>query len=116
VTRSGAEIKPIPPSGAGGWHAVVVKFPAFGVLLARLLDHRRMDIGSLSQAAGVPEPEAAPGVVCSGEGARVLLQWPHVRVRVHDRADRQGFYAMRSQGTFRETGRRGGSGYGLPDQ
>ncbi|MFD0692277.1 hypothetical protein [Actinomadura fibrosa] len=32
-------------------------FPGFGVLLARLLDHRRMAIGSLAQTAGVSEFE-----------------------------------------------------------
>lgn len=32
-------------------------YPSFGVLLARLSAHRRLKIGALSRAAGVPEPE-----------------------------------------------------------
>ncbi|MFI0407858.1 hypothetical protein [Actinomadura sp. 3N508] len=34
-----------------------MKFPPFGVLLGRLLDHRQSDVGSLSRAAGVSEAE-----------------------------------------------------------
>lgn len=32
-------------------------YPGFGVLLARLLDHRKLDIGTLARQSGVPEPE-----------------------------------------------------------
>lgn len=31
--------------------------PGFGVLLARLSDHRKLDIGALSRLAGIPGPE-----------------------------------------------------------
>ncbi|MFD0857312.1 hypothetical protein ACFQ07_34230 [Actinomadura adrarensis] len=34
-----------------------MEFPSFGVLLRRLLDHRQLDVGSLSHAAGVSEAE-----------------------------------------------------------
>ena len=50
----------------------MVKFPAFGLLLARLLDHRGTTIASLSQAADVPESELRD-VLGGGEPAASLL-------------------------------------------
>lgn len=44
-------------SRRSGYADEVAKHPGFDVLLARLLGHRKLDIGDLSQAAGVPEPE-----------------------------------------------------------
>lgn len=47
-------------------------FPVFGVLLIRLLDRRRTDIGSLCRTAGVPESELRD-VIGGGEPDPSLL-------------------------------------------
>jgi hypothetical protein len=49
-----------------------VKFPPFGVLLGRLLDHRRSDVGSLAQAASVSEVELRDVVGGARPGPELL--------------------------------------------
>ena len=60
----------------------MTRLPSFGVLLGRLLDHRNVDVGALSQAAAVSESELQ-GVLDGAEPSPSLLRRLAVALNLH---------------------------------
>jgi hypothetical protein len=63
-----------PSQSLAGYAGGVAGHPDFNVLLVRLLDHRKLNIADLSQAAGVPGPELQ-AVIDGAVPSPSLLRW-----------------------------------------